>query len=201
MCTHPFCFPWFWETEQDWDCWAILANTSIVRVFKTMHVGTCTTSLCFLIRNVYPETVVGGGSCEKQCRDFLRGPGTLSVAAPCSSAGRAAQARDYWSFGPPGFFVGWLLNGFGVWCWGTNTGLSIDTSCLLPTINCGFHPGCPSGHEMVSHCACLITYYQDVFGCRGHRHQPWVRMWGEGAGQPWAVSTSGRVIEGLVHTG
>lgn len=109
VCTG-FCFPWPWGTEQKWDHWVmrfffecnccmaltsyipnsstrlcILANTCIAQVFKTMHVGTCTTSPCFFIRNVCPETAVDLGSCEKQCRDFLHGPGTLrgSTLLPC----------------------------------------------------------------------------------------------------------------------
>lgn len=58
-------------------CHTVIAYTCIVWVFKTMCVGTCTTSLCFLIKNVYPEKVVDLGSCKKQCR-FWCGPGTLS---------------------------------------------------------------------------------------------------------------------------
>lgn len=136
-------------------CHSVIACTCIVWVFKTMCVGTCTASLCFLIKNVYPEKVVDLGSCKKQCR-FRRGPGTLSG----QHLWRCRTCSSMW------LLVIWLL-WFLCWLvfklfWGLVLGNKhrafTDTSCLLPAVGYGLHLRCPSGHEIVSRCVWLFFF-------------------------------------------
>lgn len=128
----------------------------IVWVFKTMCVGACTTSLCFLIKNVYLGKVVGLGSCKKQYR-FRREPGlsqgsTLWQCRTCSSM----WLLVIWLL----WFLCWLV--FKLF-WGLVLGNKhwafTDTSCLLPAVSCGLHLRCPSGHEIVSCCVWLFFFF------------------------------------------